>query len=133
MEGTVKFFNRKKGFGFVSGEDGKDYFIHFSALKMPGFLRDNDKVSFDAADGERGLKAENVELLQKGSERDDLPAEEGSEEAPAQEETPAEEPATEEAPAQEETPAEEPATEEAPAQEETPAEEPAAEEEPKAE
>ena len=125
MEGTVKFFNRKKGFGFVSGEDGKDYFIHFSALKMPGFLRDNDKVSFDPAEGERGLKAENVELLQKGSERDDLPAEETPAEEPA--------PAEEEAPA-EETPAEEPAPaeEEAPA-EETPAEEPAPAEEPKTE
>jgi len=104
MEGTVKFFNRNKGFVFVICEDGKYYFIHFSALKMPGFLRDNDKVSFDPAEGERGLKAENVELLQKGSERDDLPAEEGSEEAPAEESAPVEEetPAEEPAPAEEE-------------------------------
>ena len=141
MEGTVKFFNRRKGFGFVSGDDGKDYFVHFTALAEGTFLRDNDKVSFEAADGEKGLKAEKVELLEKASDRSDLPAE--GEEAPATEEAPAEEPATEEAPAEEETPAEEPATEEAPAeepateeapaQEETPAEEPVAEEEPKAE
>lgn len=69
MEGTVKFFNRKKGFGFISGDDGKDYFVHFTALPKGVFLRDNDKVSFDGAEGDRGLKAENVQLLQKGSER----------------------------------------------------------------
>lgn len=69
MEGIVKFFNRKKGFGFISGDDGKDYFVHFTALPKGVFLRDNDKVSFDGVEGDRGLKAENVQLLQKGSER----------------------------------------------------------------
>ncbi len=69
MEGTVKFFNRKKGFGFISGDDGKDYFVHFSALPQGVFLRENDRVSFKGAEGERGLKAESVQLLQKGSER----------------------------------------------------------------
>ena len=73
MEGTVKFFNRKKGFGFINGDDGKDYFVHFSGLSEGTFLRDNDKVSFEAVEGERGLKAEKVKLLQKGS------ASEGSE------------------------------------------------------
>jgi cold shock CspA family protein len=135
MEGTVKFFNRRKGFGFISGDDGKDYFVHFTALAEGTFLRDNDKVSFEAADGEKGLKAEKITLLEKASDRSDLPAE--GEEAPAEapateeapvEETPAEAPATEEAPV-EETPAEEPATEEAPV-EEKPAEEPATEEAP---
>jgi len=132
MEGTVKFFNRRKGFGFVSGEDEKDYFVHFTALKQGTFLRDNDKVSFDAEEGDKGPKAVNVTLLEKASDRSDLPAEEG-EAQPAEEETPAEEPAQEEAPAEEETPAEEPAQEEAPAEEETPAEEPAKEEEKKEE
>ncbi len=74
MEGTVKFFNRKKGFGFISGDDGKDYFVHFTALPKGVFLRDNDKVSFTSAEGDRGLKAENVQLLQKGSERAGAPA-----------------------------------------------------------
>ncbi len=69
MEGTVKFFNRKKGFGFVNGDDGKDYFVHVSALPQGLFLRDNDRVSFDGVEGDRGLKAENIKLLQKGSER----------------------------------------------------------------
>ncbi len=95
MEGTVKFFNRRKGFGFVSGEDGKDYFVHFTALKQGTFLRDNDKVSFDAEEGEKGPKAINVTLLEKASDRSDLPAEEqpakkkllAKEEAPAEEES----------------------------------------------
>lgn len=70
MEGTVKFFNRRKGFGFILGDDGKDYFVHFSALPQGVFLRENDKVSFNGSEGDRGLKAENVQLLQKGSERE---------------------------------------------------------------
>lgn len=86
MEGIVKFFNRKKGFGFISGDDGKDYFVHFTALPKGVFLRDNDKVSFDGVEGDRGLKAENVQLLQKGSERMGGSASEGSsEEQPPEE------------------------------------------------
>jgi len=73
MEGTVKFFNRKKGFGFIAGEDGKDYFVHFTGLAKGTFLRDNDKVSFDTDEGERGPKAVNVTLLEKASDRGDLP------------------------------------------------------------
>ncbi len=83
MQGTVKFFNRKKGFGFISGEDGKDYFVHFSGLAQGTFIRDNDIVSFDGAEGDRGLKAENVQLIKKGSEiakGDSAPAEEAQEE-----------------------------------------------------
>ena len=127
MEGTVKFFNRRKGFGFVSGEDEKDYFVHFTALKQGTFLRDNDKVSFDAEEGDKGPKAVNVTLLEKASDRSDLPAEEGEEaqpegEAPAEETTEA---PAEEAQSEEETPAEEPAKEEeAKPEEEAPAEEP---------
>jgi len=86
MEGTVKFFNRKKGFGFISGDDGKDYFVHFTALPKGVFLRDNDKVSFDGVEGDRGSKAENVQLLQKGSERAGESTQEGSSEEQPQEE-----------------------------------------------
>ena len=85
MEGTVKFFNRKKGFGFISGDDGKDYFVHFTALPKGVFLRDNDKVSFDGVEGDRGSKAENVQLLQKGSERSGSAGETSSEEQPQEE------------------------------------------------
>ncbi len=82
MQGTVKFFNRKKGFGFISGEDGKDYFVHFSGLAQGTFIRDNDIVSFDGTEGDRGLKAENVQLIKKGSEiaGGSAPAEEAQEE-----------------------------------------------------
>ncbi len=100
MNGTVKFFNRSKGFGFIAGEDGKEYFVHQSALGEGVFLNENDTVTFDVEEGDRGPKAVNV---QKGS--DEAPAEEApvEEEAPAEteEEAPAEE-APEEAPAEEE-------------------------------
>jgi len=81
MQGTVKFFNRKKGFGFISGEDGKDYFVHFTALAKGTFIRDNDVVSFDTGEGERGLKAENVQLIKKASEMEGAaPRRDGEEE-----------------------------------------------------
>ena len=122
MEGTVKWFNTKKGYGFIAGEDGEEYFVHYTAVPREIRLRDNDRVSFEPADGDRGKQAQNIKLLQKGSEiaaaHEEAPVEESQAEEPAQEETtPVEESQTEE-PAQEETtPVEESQTEE-PAQEE---------------
>ena len=63
MEGTVKWFNSRKGFGFIQGEDGQDYFVHHSALPQGTFLKENDKVSFEAAETDRGKQAKNVQLL----------------------------------------------------------------------
>ncbi|MBQ1393008.1 MAG: cold shock domain-containing protein [Lachnospiraceae bacterium] len=65
MKGTVKWFNAKKGFGFISDEEGKDIFVHFSALNMDGFkvLDDGDSVEFDVIDGEKGPQATNVTKL----------------------------------------------------------------------
>ena len=64
-KGTVKWFNAKKGFGFISNADGKDVFVHFSALNMEGFkvLEDGDSVEFDVIDGEKGPQATNVTKL----------------------------------------------------------------------
>ncbi|KSV58347.1 cold shock domain-containing protein [Acetivibrio ethanolgignens] len=65
MRGTVKWFNAKKGFGFISDADGNDVFVHFSALQMDGFkvLEDNEEVEFDIVDGAKGPQAANVVRL----------------------------------------------------------------------
>ena len=65
MKGTVKWFNAKKGFGFISDEEGNDVFVHFSALQMDGFkvLDEGDEVEFEVIDGEKGPQAVNVTKL----------------------------------------------------------------------
>ncbi len=60
MNGTVKFFNETKGFGFITGEDGKDVFVHQSALAEGETLREGDSVTFDVEQGNKGAKAVNV-------------------------------------------------------------------------
>lgn len=62
MEGTVKWFNRKKGFGFIKGEDEQDYFVHYTSLPNGVFLNENDRVTFEPAQSERGNQAQNVKL-----------------------------------------------------------------------
>lgn len=62
MKGNVKFFNAGKGFGFIAGEDGKEYFVHQTGINEGVALRDNDVVTFDVEDGDRGPKATNVSL-----------------------------------------------------------------------
>lgn len=65
MKGTVKWFNAKKGFGFISDEEGNDVFVHFSALQMDGFkvLDEGDEVEFEVVNGEKGPQAANVTRL----------------------------------------------------------------------
>jgi len=61
-EGTVKWFNDAKGFGFISQDDGPDVFVHFSAIQGDGFksLAEGERVTFDVEDGPKGLQASNV-------------------------------------------------------------------------
>ncbi len=63
--GTVKWFNAKKGFGFISDEEGNDVFVHFSALQMDGFkvLEEGEKVQFEVVKGDKGPQAANVNRL----------------------------------------------------------------------
>ncbi|MBL4934208.1 cold-shock protein [Clostridium sp. YIM B02515] len=65
MTGTVKWFNSQKGFGFITGEDGKDVFAHFSQIKSEGYksLEEGQKVSFDVAQGPKGPQAENITAI----------------------------------------------------------------------
>lgn len=60
MKGTVKFFNDMKGYGFIASEDGKEYFVHQSGLQEGVTLQENDSVTFDVEEGDRGPKAVNV-------------------------------------------------------------------------
>lgn len=64
-KGTVKWFNDQKGFGFITDENGKDVFVHFTGLNMEGFktLKENQAVEFDVIDGEKGPQAVNVTIL----------------------------------------------------------------------
>ncbi|MGD0951960.1 MAG: cold shock domain-containing protein [Methanotrichaceae archaeon] len=60
VNGTVKFFNRVKSFGFIAGDDGKDYFVHASGLNPSVTIDEGDKVTFEVVEGEKGPKAEKV-------------------------------------------------------------------------
>ncbi len=64
-KGTVKWFNDQKGFGFITDENGKDVFVHFTGLSMEGFktLKEAQSVEFDVVDGEKGPQAVNVTVL----------------------------------------------------------------------
>lgn len=65
MQGKVKWFNAEKGYGFIEGEDGKDVFVHFSAIQTDGFktLDEGQMVSFEVVEGARGPQAANVTKL----------------------------------------------------------------------
>ena len=108
LEGVVKFYNQQKKFGFITGDDGTAYFFHESGIEPGNTVKDEDKVTFEIVEGDKGPKAEHVKLSTGGAteepaaEAEEAPAEEATEET--KEEAPAEE-ATEET--KEEAPAEE--------------------------
>ncbi|MDW8741906.1 cold-shock protein [Streptococcus suis] len=64
-QGTVKWFNAEKGFGFIAQENGPDVFAHFSEIQTNGFksLDEGQKVTFDVTEGQRGLQASNIVKL----------------------------------------------------------------------
>jgi CspA family cold shock protein len=63
--GRVKWFDERKGYGFISREDGDDIFVHFSEIQTEGFktLSENQEVSFEIKEGPKGLQAANVQIL----------------------------------------------------------------------
>ena len=99
MNGTVKWFNKKKGYGFIEPEDGgNDVFVHVTALKDSGikFLNEGDKVSYELTENRGRMAAGNLSLDgESSSDSDETPSDEVEE--AAEEETPEEEAAEEEA------------------------------------
>ena len=64
-KGTVKWFNNQKGYGFITGEDGSDVFVHYSGLDMEGFksLEEGAAVEYEITDGSKGPQATNVTVV----------------------------------------------------------------------
>ncbi len=88
MNGTVKFFDKSKDFGFITAEDGKEIFVHQSALDEGVTLDDNDSVTFDVEEGDRGPKAVNVKKESGPSGDDSGSSEDESASSDAEEEAP---------------------------------------------
>lgn len=65
-EGTVKFFNTEKGFGFITREDGNDIFVHYSNIQGEGYrsLKEGQKVEFEIGPGRKGDEARNVRVIE---------------------------------------------------------------------
>jgi len=83
-EGTVKWVNTRKGYGFIAAADGKDVFVHYSSISSEGYktLKEGDPVSFDIVQGEKGPRAENVVPLSAGgakAKKDEQPAKQKAE------------------------------------------------------
>lgn len=93
MEGTVKWFNGRKRYGFIKGDDGQDYFVHLKAVAREAFLKEGDRVTFTPTDSEKGKQAQDVNPTGKTAAV--APAGQAPAPAPKQ---PAEEPSEEEEP-----------------------------------
>ncbi len=112
IDGTVKWFNPRKGYGFIATPDGRDIFVHYSSISGDGYktLAEGDSVTFDIVEGDKGLRAENV-IPEPASATEESATEESATEESATKESATEESATEES-ATEESATEESATEE---------------------
>lgn len=66
MNGTVKWFNAEKGFGFITSEEGNDVFAHYSQIQKEGYksLDEGNKVTFDVVNGPKGPQAENIVVVE---------------------------------------------------------------------
>jgi CspA family cold shock protein len=63
MKGTIKWYNSRKGYGFIEGEDGKDVFVHRTALPEGIFLDEGDKVEYEIEEGDKGPNAKDIKKL----------------------------------------------------------------------
>jgi len=63
MKGKIKWYNARKGFGFIEGEDGKDIFVHRTSIPAGIFLNEGDPVEFETEDTDKGIKAINIKKL----------------------------------------------------------------------
>lgn len=70
MQGTVKSFSPKRGYGFIRTEDGTEYFAHFSQIRISGYktLQKGQTVSFDGVSSDKGLNARNIEIVKENTE-----------------------------------------------------------------
>ena len=64
MKGTVKWFNHRKGFGFIIGEDGKDIFVHRNDIPIGTNIDENDQVEYEMKESDRGLQAINIKKIE---------------------------------------------------------------------
>ena len=81
LDGTVKWFNPRKGYGFIATTDGRDIFVHYSSISSDGYktLAEGDPVTFDVVEGDKGLRAENVIALGASEIKEEPQGEEGPE------------------------------------------------------
>jgi len=63
MKGKIKWYNPRKGYGFIEGEDGKDIFVHRTSVPQGTFLNEGDEIEFETEDSDKGIKAINVKKL----------------------------------------------------------------------